>query len=75
MSVLSALFATFIGILANSFGAEYNTGNLENFFHPSADDLMYVKFFTLINLGGAFILGLIFLFIKIFQRKRQIKTY
>lgn len=73
MSVLSTLFATFIGILANYFGAVYKTGDLNNIFHPDADYLMYIKFFTLINLGGAFILGLLFLFIKMFQRKRKIR--
>ncbi|GGI11824.1 hypothetical protein GCM10007380_09780 [Gottfriedia solisilvae] len=48
-------------------------GNLNNILQPDAEYLMYIKFFTLINLGGAFILGLLFLFIKMFQRKRKIR--
>ncbi|QKE71645.1 hypothetical protein HPK19_02025 [Arthrobacter citreus] len=71
-TVLLTIVAILIGSLVNHIGWVYSSGNYHNFFHPDRESFIWLEYCTLINLAGTFVLGLVFLVFKMFQRKNQL---
>lgn len=61
-SIALALLTVALGCLSHHIGWVIDTGDSNNFFHPDAESRMYLAYFTVINLTGTLIVGLVYLY-------------
>lgn len=77
LTVVVTLGSILVGVLAHHVGWVYSVGNWNYFLYPDPESAVFLKGFSVINLGGALIVGIIFCIMqgteRVFQFKRRDK--